>query len=79
MLTDLSTTFFKKEKEMKFSDFLSPLKSDFSGEERLQSLHFMLKRTGKAIKDISGKDLSKKTTETKNPTTKNLLQTKLLR
>ena len=37
-----------------FSDFLSPLKSDFSGEERLRTLQFMLKRTGKAIKDISG-------------------------
>ena len=36
------------------SEILLPLKSDFSGEERLQSLHFMLKRTGKAIKDISG-------------------------
>lgn len=37
-----------------FSDFLSPLKNDFSGEERIRSLQFMLKRTGKAIKDISG-------------------------
>ena len=37
-----------------FSDFLSPLKNDFSGEERLRTLEFILKRTGKAIKDISG-------------------------
>ena len=37
-----------------FSDFLTPLKNDFSGEERIRTLQFMLKRTGKAIKDISG-------------------------
>lgn len=37
-----------------FSDFLTPLKNDFSGEERIRSLQFMLRRTGKAIKDISG-------------------------
>ena len=37
-----------------FSAFLLPLKSDFSGEERIRSLQFMLKRTAKAIKDISG-------------------------
>ncbi len=36
-----------------FSEILLPLKSDFSGEERLRTLHFMLKQTGKAIKDIS--------------------------
>ncbi len=36
------------------SEILLPLKSDFSGEERLRTLHFMLKRTGNAIKDISG-------------------------
>ena len=36
------------------SAFLLPLKSDYRGEEKIQALHFMLKRTGKAIKDISG-------------------------